>query len=81
MELDGPRHGAAPGAARALVVLLHGLGADGHDLISLAPLLGQDLPEGFQSAEFLQQQGFVDLIVDRRALRKEITHLLDLVEG
>jgi acetyl-CoA carboxylase carboxyl transferase subunit beta len=42
--------------------------------------IGQDLPEGFQSAEFLQQQGFVDLIVDRRTLRKQIIHLLDLVE-
>ncbi len=41
MVLDGPRHGAAPGAARALVVLLHGLGADGNDLISLAPILSQ----------------------------------------
>lgn len=44
MELDGPRHGAAPGTARTLIVLLHGLGADGNDLISLAPLLGQGLP-------------------------------------
>ena len=45
MELDGPRHGAAPGVARSLVVLLHGLGADGNDLISLAPLLAQRLPQ------------------------------------
>jgi len=45
MELDGPRHGAAPGSARSLVVLLHGLGADGNDLISLAPLLAQQLPQ------------------------------------
>lgn len=45
MELDGPRHGAAPGQARTLVVLLHGLGADGQDLISLAPLFGQGLPD------------------------------------
>lgn len=44
MELDGPRHGAPPGVARSLVVLLHGLGADGHDLISLAPLLARRLP-------------------------------------
>lgn len=43
--LDGPRHGPAPGTpARALVVFLHGLGADGHDLISLAPLLEPLLP-------------------------------------
>lgn len=44
-ELEGPRHGPAPGeTARALVVFLHGLGADGHDLISLAPLLEPLLP-------------------------------------
>lgn len=43
--LDGPRHGPGAGApARALVVFLHGLGADGHDLISLAPLLEPLLP-------------------------------------
>lgn len=45
-DLDGPR--AAPqsgGPARQVVVLLHGLGADGNDLIQLAPLLGQALPD------------------------------------
>ena len=44
--LDGPRaapHGGGP--ARHLVVLLHGLGADGHDLIQLAPYLGQAAPD------------------------------------
>lgn len=41
--------------------------------------IGQDLPEGFQSAEFLQEHGFVDLIVDRRELRNQIIHLLDLL--
>lgn len=46
MKLDGPRHGpAAAGSARALVVFLHGLGADGHDLIELAPLLASLLPD------------------------------------
>ena len=41
--------------------------------------IGQDLPPGFQSAEFLQEHGFVDLIVDRRELTTQIRHLLDLV--
>ena len=41
--------------------------------------IGQDLPPGFQSAEFLQDQGFVDMIVDRRRLRKRLIHLLDMV--
>lgn len=51
MPLDGPRHGVKAGEgkdarkARALVVFLHGLGADGNDLISLAPLLESVLPE------------------------------------
>ena len=30
---------------KQLVILLHGLGSDGRDLIGLAPLLAQDLPE------------------------------------
>ena len=41
--------------------------------------IGSDLPEGFQRAEFLQEHGFVDLIVDRRELRDQVTHLLDLL--
>lgn len=44
MNLDGPRQGPAE-KARALVVFLHGLGADGDDLISLAPLLAPLLPD------------------------------------
>ena len=41
--------------------------------------IGQDLPEGFQSAEFLQEHGFVDFIVDRRELRDTLVQILDLV--
>lgn len=41
--------------------------------------IGQDLPENFQSAEFLQEHGFVDLIVDRRELRNRLVQILDLV--
>ncbi|MBK1661718.1 alpha/beta hydrolase [Paracraurococcus ruber] len=43
--LDGPRFGPkAGGAPRQLVVLLHGLGADGQDLIGLAPDWAEALP-------------------------------------
>ncbi len=35
---------AAGGAARQLVILLHGLGSDGSDLIGLAPMLSQAAP-------------------------------------
>ena len=42
--LDGPRWGPRePGPAQQLVVLCHGLGADGQDLIDLAPYWGRTL--------------------------------------
>ena len=44
-QLDGPRQDPAKGGeADALVVLLHGLGADGNDLFGLVPHLAQVLP-------------------------------------
>lgn len=44
-HLDGPQWGpAAGGPPGALVVLLHGLGADGFDLIDLAPGWGKAVP-------------------------------------
>ena len=45
MELDGPRVGPASGTVRQLVLLLHGVGADGNDLIGLAPDLARSLPD------------------------------------
>ena len=48
--LSGPSFGpASGGVAKQLVILLHGLGADGDDLIGLAQPLSQVLPD----AEFL----------------------------
>jgi phospholipase/carboxylesterase len=45
-RLDGPRFGPrAGGPAKQIVVLLHGLGADGRDLIDLAPIWAEALPE------------------------------------
>jgi phospholipase/carboxylesterase len=45
LELDGPRFGpAAGGPPEQLVILLHGLGADGQDLIGIAPHWAQVLP-------------------------------------
>lgn len=44
--LDGPRYRPKDGRApRELVVLCHGLGADGHDLIDLAPYWSVALPD------------------------------------
>lgn len=43
--LNGPRLAPlAGGRAQQLIVLLHGVGADGNDLIGLAPVLAQALP-------------------------------------
>ena len=36
----------------------------------------QDLPESFQTAEFLEEHGLVDMIVHRKKLRDEISRLL-----
>lgn len=44
-ELKFGRKGAAPGKARALVVFLHGYGADGADLLGLADVLAPHLAE------------------------------------
>lgn len=38
--------------------------------------VGQKLPEGFQRSEFLLDHGAIDMIVDRRKLRDEISDLL-----
>lgn len=43
--LDGPRIAAATGAARSLVVLVHGYGADGNDLIELGAQWQRLLPD------------------------------------
>ena len=45
-KLDGPTHGPHNGGKPGhLVVLLHGYGADGNDLIGLAPVLAPLMPD------------------------------------
>lgn len=41
--------------------------------------LGIDLPEGFQTSEFLLRHGFVDLIINRPDMKREVGRLLGLV--
>jgi acetyl-CoA carboxylase carboxyl transferase subunit beta len=41
----------------------------------------EKLPEGFQRSEFLLEKGAIDMIIDRRQLRDEITSLLVLMSG
>lgn len=46
VDLDGPRvEPRSGGPARELIILLHGLGADGDDLMALASMLGQVFPD------------------------------------
>ncbi len=40
----------------------------------------ETLPEGFQRAEFLQEKGAVDMIVDRRQLRDKVARLVTLLK-
>ncbi len=36
-----------------------------------------DLPEGFQTSEFLLEHGFIDMIIERGELRRELAKLID----
>jgi acetyl-CoA carboxylase carboxyl transferase subunit beta len=41
--------------------------------------VGEELPEGFQTAEFLLEHGFVDLVVHRSEMRATLSRLLRLL--
>ena len=41
--------------------------------------IGRDLPEGFQTSEFLQEKGFVDFIVKRKEIRETISKTVKLL--
>ncbi len=43
--------------------------------------IGQDLPEGFQTAEFLLEKGMLDTVVHRRDLKRTIGQLLRHMSG
>lgn len=42
--------------------------------------IGRDLPEGFQTAEYLLEHGFLDFIVPRTKLKRRLTRLLKLLQ-
>lgn len=44
---------------------------------TIAETIKVELPEGFQTAEFLLERGFLDMIVHRKDLRSEIARLID----
>lgn len=42
---------------------------------------GKDLPEGFQRSEFVLEHGFLDKIVERKNLKKQINLYIDLIQN
>jgi acetyl-CoA carboxylase carboxyl transferase subunit beta len=44
---------------------------------TIAETIKVELPKGFQTAEFMLEHGFVDMIVHRKDLRSEIARLID----
>lgn len=42
--------------------------------------IGKDLPEGFQTSEFLLEKGFIDFIVHRKELKKQLGLILSYFE-
>ncbi|MGA7159648.1 MAG: acetyl-CoA carboxylase, carboxyltransferase subunit beta [Bacteroidota bacterium] len=43
--------------------------------------IGKDLPPGFQKAEFVQEKGFIDLVVNRKELRETVSKLLEMISS
>ncbi|WP_431127269.1 acetyl-CoA carboxylase, carboxyltransferase subunit beta [Flagellimonas flava] len=41
--------------------------------------VGKDLPEGFQTAEFVKEHGFLDFIAHRKELKRKINLYIDLI--
>jgi len=43
----------------------------------IANTVRQDLPDGFQRSEFLQEKGFVDRVLHRHDMRSEVSRIID----
>jgi len=43
--------------------------------------IGKDLPEGFQTSEFLLRKGFLDFIVDRRKLKSKLKQVISMFQN
>lgn len=42
---------------------------------------GKELPEGFQRSEFVLEHGFLDKIIERKNLKKQINQYIDLIQN
>lgn len=43
--------------------------------------IGKELPEGFQTSEFVLEHGFLDMIIDRKELKAKLAHTLSLFKN
>ncbi|MAR39150.1 MAG: acetyl-CoA carboxylase carboxyl transferase subunit beta [Flavobacteriales bacterium] len=43
--------------------------------------IGKDLPKGFQTAEFVQEHGFLDMIVDRKNMKEKLSQLIRIYDS
>lgn len=43
--------------------------------------IGKDLPEGFQTSEFVLEHGFLDFIVERKDLREKLNQFITLIKN
>ena len=43
--------------------------------------IGKDLPEGFQTAEFVLEHGFLDFIVERKELKEKLTQAIEMFKN
>jgi len=68
--LQGDVHLAEPGAV---------IGFAGPRVIKQT--IGQDMPEGFQTSEFLLEHGMIDAVVPRHELRSTTARLLRMMQG
>ncbi len=42
--------------------------------------IGKDLPKGFQTAEFLLEKGFIDMIINRKDLKEKLSQLFKILK-
>ncbi|MEC7646459.1 MAG: acetyl-CoA carboxylase, carboxyltransferase subunit beta [Bacteroidota bacterium] len=42
--------------------------------------IGKDLPDGFQTSEFLLEKGFLDMIIDRKDLKEKLSQLFRIIK-
>ena len=41
--------------------------------------IGEDLPEGFQTSEFLLEKGFIDHIISRDQMKGKLSNIVDFL--